>query len=77
MKQLRPPCEVPEGAAWAKHDDACTCSPYRPLYDASKAHDAGRELTPIHIHNRALRRVAKEILKDLWRASRDWHQDAR
>jgi hypothetical protein len=48
-------------------------SPYRPVYDASRAADAGKGLTPLHEHNRALRKVAKALLKDLWREARDWH----
>lgn len=51
-------------------------SPYRPVYDASRAADAGRGLTPLHEHNRALRKVAKALLKDLWREARDWHTEA-
>ena len=42
-------------------------SPYRPVYDAARLAWAERETSELHKHNHALRLVAKEILKDLWR----------
>lgn len=54
---------------------ACACSPYRVVYDERRAHTAVThpEWTDGHSHNDALRVASKEILKDLWRAARDWH----
>lgn len=54
---------------------ACPCSPYRVVYDNRRAHTAAThpEWTDGHSHNDALRVASKEILKDLWRAARDWH----
>lgn len=51
-------------------------SPYRALYDQRRAHTAltRPQWTPGHSHNDALRVVAKEVLKDLWRAARDVHE---
>lgn len=53
----------------------CSCSPYRVVYDQRRAHTAitHPEWTDGHSHNDALRVASKEILKDLWRAARDWH----
>lgn len=45
-------------------------SPYRAVYDAGREKYNDLELTDGHKHNRALRLVAKEILKDIWRESR-------
>lgn len=45
-------------------------SPYRKVYDAARASWAERDTSDGHKHNHALRRVAKEILKDLWREAR-------
>jgi hypothetical protein len=57
------------------HTPACSCSPYRVKYDERRAHTAitHPEWTDGHSHNDALRVASKEILKDLWRAARDWH----
>ena len=54
---------------------ACSCSPYRIKYDERRAHTAASrpDWTDGHSHNDALRVASKEILKDLWRASREWH----
>jgi hypothetical protein len=46
-------------------------SPYRAVYDAARAQYLERDTTDGHKHNMALRRVAKEILKDLWIEARD------
>lgn len=48
---------------------------YRKVYDARREHTATThpEWTPGHSHNDALRVVSKRILRDLWRAARDWH----
>lgn len=61
---------------------------YKPVYDKAKAHyiatphavdcarcgaKAGEPLSAGHAHARALRRVSKEILRDLWLLSKEWH----
>lgn len=50
-------------------------SPFRAVYDARRARTAVThpDWTPGHSHNDAMRIVAKEVLKDLWRAARDIH----
>jgi hypothetical protein len=50
-------------------------SPYRPAYDARRAHTdiTHPEWTAGHSHNDAMRIVAKEVLKGLWLAARDVH----
>jgi len=47
-------------------------SPYRNVYEEAKAHyeTARPEWTPGHRHSAALRKVSKEILKDLWVAAK-------
>lgn len=51
---------------------------YRELYEEERASHDGvliedKPITKGHSHNRALRRVAKEVLKDMWIASRAIH----
>lgn len=54
-------------------------SPYRATYDAGREKYAGRvdaagaPLSLLHQHNMALRLVAKEVLKDLWREAKRLH----
>ncbi len=50
-------------------------SPYRSVYDARRGHTAttNPEWTLGHSHNDALRVVAKEVLKDLWREAKRLH----
>lgn len=43
-------------------------SPYRPVYDAGR--EKYSELTDGHAHNRAIRLVMKQIVKDIWREAR-------
>lgn len=50
-------------------------SPYRDVYDTAKAKWADRDTTDGHKHNHALRCVAKAVLKDLYLASRELHQE--
>lgn len=45
-------------------------SPFRAVYDRERVKWAERETSDLHKHNHALRVVAKEILKDLWREAR-------
>lgn len=42
--------------------------PYRAIYDARKAYEMERGLTPKHADNRARRYVTKRLLRDIWRA---------
>ena len=44
--------------------------PYRALYDRRKAYELARDIPKAHAHNRALRVMVKELLKDAWVASR-------
>jgi hypothetical protein len=77
LKQLVKPCHAAdfEGRWLAVHYDECTCSPYRLEYDRRKAHTSTSrpEWTDGHRHADALRVASKAILRDLWRAGRDWH----
>lgn len=74
LKGLRKPCESIEGAGYAVHVEGCACFPYRLLYDQYREKIADRELTAGHKLNMALRRVAKEILLDLWREAKRIHE---
>jgi len=77
MKQLVKPCAKPDDAAkWATHVEDCGCSPFRRVYDARRAHTAVThpEWTDGHAQNDALRVVSKALLKDLWRAAKDYHE---
>jgi len=62
---------------------------YKPVYDETKASamasphlqdcarckaKAGEPLSKGHAHARAMRRVSKEILRDLWTLSKEWHE---
>jgi hypothetical protein len=74
LKQLVKPCHTPADALTV-HVDDCSCSPYRLEYDHRKAHTSVSrpEWTDGHRHADALRVASKAILRDLWRAGRDWH----
>lgn len=43
---------------------------YRAVYDRRKAYELEREIPKAHAHNRALRVMVKELLKDAWSADR-------
>lgn len=78
MKQLDPQCRdghLPCDTQNATTVPACACSPYRVVYDSRRAHTAitHPEWTDGHSHNDGLRVASKAILRDLWRAARDWH----
>ena len=68
------------GAGQQSHDAhsirACPCSPFRVKYDLRKAHTRTThpEWTDGHRHNDALRVASKEILKQLWREAKAWHE---
>lgn len=49
---------------------------YRDVYEATRQRYAAAEITDGHKHNRALRAVSKEILRDLWREARRIHLNA-
>lgn len=71
--------EVGQSGAGDHHSDAapaCSCSPYRVVYDRRRAHTAVThpDWTDGHSHNDALRVASKAILRDLWLAARDWHK---
>lgn len=53
-----------------------TSGEYRQVYDARRAltGQTHPDWTPGHSHNDALRIVSKRVLRDLWRAARDYHQ---
>jgi len=76
MKQLVKPCAKDDDAKWATHVEDCGCSPFRRVYDARRAHTAVTqpEWTDGHAQNDALRVVSKALLKDLWRAAKDYHE---
>lgn len=60
------------------HSDVdCTCSPFRVIYDKRRLHTAktNPDWTDGHSHNDGLRITAKNILKELWKASRAWHKE--
>lgn len=52
-------------------------SPYRSAYQHRRDRTAHThpEWTPLHAHNDALRITAKTILKDLWRAAKQCHEE--
>lgn len=65
----------------AVHVEGCTCSPYRVLYDETKARyvgslhpETGEPRTPGHLDQIALRRVTKELLKNLWHEAKRLHE---
>lgn len=75
---------------WLIAETSVKCNgTYKPVYDEAKAHalvtphaqdcprckvSAGEPLSAGHAHARALRRVSKEILRDLWLLSKEWHE---
>lgn len=78
LKTKRAQCEAgydEDGRYHALHLDECVCSPYRLVYDRRKSHTSlsRPEWTDGHRHADALRVASKEVLKDLWRAGREWH----
>lgn len=69
VEQGRAMKEVDE-AGWHPPAPDCTCRikhPYRVVFDTTRAQYDSYDTTDLHKHNMALRRVCKEILKDLWR----------
>ena len=70
LKQLVKPCTAEFG-----HVEDCKCSKYRVVYDGRREHTkvTHPEWTPGHAHNDALRFTSKRLLRNAWRAARDWH----
>ena len=78
IKQLSPQCRyghITPNTQLEAVAPVCDCSPYRVAYDKRRAHTAVThpEWTDGHSHQDGLRYASKEILKDLWRAAREWH----
>lgn len=78
IKQLSPQCRhghITPDTQLEAVAPPCACSPYRVKYDQRRAHTAVThpEWTDGHSHQDGLRVASKEILKDLWRAARDWY----
>lgn len=76
--RARPVAPASTRPPWAPPPEDCTCLQrgyvYRVIYDRARVLYAQREgLSELHRHRMALRRVEKEILKDLWRESRRVH----
>lgn len=63
-------------AGRAKYDDAVHLVACKRCGPAGKPALPGSPLSPGHQHARAVRLIAKEILKDLWIASRDLYEAA-
>ena len=78
VKQLDKTCPVDPDTKAATHADGCTCSPYRKVYDARKLHTRTTQpdWTDLHRHNDALRKAAKTLLRDLWRAARQTYEES-
>ncbi len=50
-------------------------SPYRRFYDETREKYKDAEITDLHSHNRGLRKMTKQFLKDLWRESKRIYQE--
>jgi hypothetical protein len=61
-------------AARAKHDGAVHATECKRCAPAGKPAPAGSPLSAGHQHARALRAVAKEVLRDLWREAKRLHE---
>lgn len=74
LKQLRKPCGRADGERIV-HVDECRCSTYRLVYDGRREHTATTHpgWTDLHSFNDAMRVASKAVLRDLWRAARDYH----
>lgn len=61
---------IADGAMKCAGSETRARSPYRDVYDLARMqYDIDREWTPGHCHNAALRKTAKAIVRDLWRAT--------
>lgn len=49
---------------------------YRTIYDVRKAYELAREMPKAHAHNRAVRYMLKELLKDAWVTDRRLSREA-
>lgn len=63
-----------EAEGWSSPPADCTCEAdgyqYRVAYEQSRAADTGLDLSDLHKHNRALRKVKKLFLLNLWLEAR-------
>lgn len=79
MKQRCKRCTeaAKKGEGWSPPPADCRCAErgfrYRVVFDRERAKWADRDTTDGHRHAHALRVVAKEILKDLWREAQRLH----
>ena len=73
IKQSHSPYRVVYDAGRAKYADAIHMTPCRRCGPAGNPAATGTPLSAGHQHARALRLVAKEILRDLWVQARDIH----
>lgn len=93
LKQLEKGCKQEDGTV--KHQSGCDCSPYRRIYDETRAKYAdgvhrmdckrcgpsgkpalaGSPLSAGHQHARAMRKMSKEILRDLWLEGKRLHEE--
>lgn len=77
VRQLKTPCARGNDDSWAEHVEGCACGQWRRIYDAGRYKYADAEISDLHKHNRALRLVSKELLKQLWIESRRLHMEGR
>lgn len=75
FKQLSPACRATSETSIKSHTESCACSPYRVIIDNRRAETAlsHPEWSPGHALADAKRIAMRELLKDLWRFSRDIH----
>lgn len=75
LKQLSPACRVTNETSIKSHLEGCSCSPYRVVIDnrRTKTIVDHPEWSPGHALADAKRIAMRELLKDLWRFSRDIH----
>lgn len=77
IKQARSPYRVVYDDGREKYADAIHPAPCRRCGPAGKPADTGTPLNAGHQHARAMRLVMKEILRDLWTASKRIHEGQR
>jgi hypothetical protein len=62
--------EREEGEGWIAPPKNCSCAEdgyrYRAIFDEARGHYDAEDITDAHKMNRALRKVKKEFLRDLW-----------
>ena len=69
--------EREEGEGWTPPPKGCTCEKdgfrYRAIFDKARGSYEDTDITDAHKMNRALQKVKKEFLKDLWLEARRVH----